>query len=90
MYVESKTVRKDSKELPTLRLVNRTGIIQIWSWNHLATEFATKLDQPITISRVRVSSFGGMKIGELLDGTASIVHQGQFAGSADLVKFWSE
>ena len=90
IHVESKTVRSDAKELLTLRLVDRTGIIQIRSWNHIAIEFANKLDQPILISRVRVSSFGGMKIGELLDGTGSIVHQGDFPGSTDLAKFWSE
>ena len=90
VHVESKTVRSDAKELLTLRLVDRTGIIQIRSWNHVASEFSAKLDQPIMISRVRVSSFGGMKIGELLDGTGSIVHQDQFSGSVDLAKFWSE
>ena len=90
IHVESKTVRCDAKELLTLRLVDRTGIIQIRSWNHIAVEFANKLDQPIMISRIRVTSFGGMKIGELLDGTGSIVHQGDFPGAADLAKFWSE
>lgn len=90
IHVESKTVRSDAKELLTLRLVDRTGVVQLRSWNHVAAQFSEKLDQPLKISRVRVTSFGGMKIGELLDGTGSIVHDGTFAGSTDLAKFWSE
>lgn len=90
VHVESKTVRCDAKELLTLRLVDRTGITQIRSWNHVADQFVGRIDHPIMISRVRVTSFGGLKIGELLDGTGSIIHQSGFPGSEDLAKFWCE
>ena len=90
IHVETKNVRQDAKELLTLRIIDRTGILQVRSWNHTATLFQPKLDQPILIHRVRVSSFGGMKIGELLDGNGSIVHEGDFPAAADLAKFWSE
>jgi len=90
IHVETKNVRQDAKELLTLRIIDRTGILQVRSWNHTASLFQPKLDQPILIHRVRVSSFGGMKIGELLDGNGSIVHEGDFPAAADLAKFWSE
>ena len=90
IHVETKNVRQDAKELLTLRIIDRTGILQVRSWNHTATLFQPKLDLPILIHRVRVSSFGGMKIGELLDGNGSIVHEGDFPAAADLAKFWSE
>jgi len=90
VHVESRTVRSDARELLTLRIVDRTGIINVRSWNHSAAMFQPKQDQPILISRVRVTSFGGMKVCELLDGNGSIVHEGDFPAAADLAKFWSE
>ena len=87
---EQKNVRSDSKELLQLQLVDRTGIVMVRSWNHGSTLFAHLVDSPVLIQRVRVTSFGGMKIAEMFDGTGSVIQQGDFAGAQDLIKFWSE
>jgi len=87
---EQKNVRSDSKELLQLQLVDRTGIVMVRSWNHGSSLFAHLVDSPVLIQRVRVTSFGGMKIAEMFDGTGSVIQPGDFAGAQDLIKFWSE
>jgi hypothetical protein len=86
---EWKLVRNEQKELLTIRIVDRTGIIQVRSWNHSASSFEHLVDQPIRINRVRVAGFASTKVGELLDGKGSILVS-EFDGTADLTKFWSE
>jgi hypothetical protein len=90
VVVETKNVRSDAKELLQLQLVDRTGIVMVRSWNHVSSMFGHLVDRPVLIQRVRVTSFGGMKIAEMLDGSGSILQQGDFEGATDLVKFWSE
>jgi hypothetical protein len=87
---EQKNVRQDSKELLQLQLVDRTGVIMVRSWNHGSSLFAHLVDSPVLIQRVRVTSFAGMKIAEMFDGTGSVIQQGDFEGAQDLIKFWSE
>jgi hypothetical protein len=87
---EHKNVRSDSKELLQLQLVDRTGIVMIRSWNHSSSLFAHLVDSPVLIQRVRVTSFAGMKIAEMFDGTGTVIQQGDFEGAQDLIKFWSE
>jgi hypothetical protein len=72
-----------------MRIVDRTGIIQVRSWNHSASNFEHLVDLPIRINRVRVAGFANTKVGELLDATGSELAT-KFDGSADLTKFWSE
>ena len=72
-----------------MRIVDRTGIIQVRSWNHSASNFEHLVDLPIRINRVRVAGFANTKVGELLDATGSELAT-KFEGSADLTKFWSE
>ena len=88
--VEQKNVRSDARELLTLKLVDRTGVMTIRSWNHGTGMFQHLVDTPVLIQRVRVTSFAGLKIGELFDGSGSIVSDGNFEGAADLKAFWSE
>jgi hypothetical protein len=89
LHSETKMVRNEPKELLTMRIVDRTGIIQVRSWNHIVTTFEHLVDKPIRIDRVRVAAFANTKVGELLDGRGSVVSS-EFAGTADLIKFWSE
>jgi hypothetical protein len=90
VVVEQKNVRMDSKELLQLQLVDRTGIIMVRSWNHGSAQFGHLVDRPILIQRVRVTSFAGMKIAEMMDGTGTVIIDGDFDGAQDLSKFWSE
>ena len=87
---EAKVVRNETKMLLTLKLVDRTGIVLVRSWNHTEAQFAQFVDKPILLKRLRVTAFASTKIGELLDGAGTIVHDGAFAGSDDLERFWQE
>ena len=87
---EEKTVKNGQKELLTLKIVDRTGMVVVRSWNHSDTQFLPYIDKPIRLTRVRVTAFANVKIGELLDGTGTIVHDGPFTGSDDLELFWQE
>jgi hypothetical protein len=88
--VEQRTVRSDARELLMIKLVDRTGIIAIRSWNHNLAMFTHLVDLPILIKRVRVTSFAATKTGELFDGNGSTIVSDDFPGAKDLIKFWSE
>ena len=88
--VEQKHVRSDARELLTLKIVDRTGIITVRSWNHGADMFLHLVDTPVLLSRVRVTSFGGAKTGELFDGAGSTITAGSFDGADSLRQFWDE
>jgi hypothetical protein len=88
--VEQKHVRSDARDLLTLKIVDRTGIVTVRSWNHGAGLFQRLVDTPIKLSRVRVTSFGGCKTGELFDGAGTTICEGNFDGADDLRQFWSE
>lgn len=88
--VEQKTVRSDSRDLVTIKLVDRTGIITLRTWNHNSETFLPLVDSPVMFRRVRVTSFASQKTGELFDGSGTIIDSGNFPGSDDLNQFWSE
>lgn len=88
--VEQKTVRCDARDLVTIKLVDRTGIITLRTWNHSSDSFLPLVDTPVMFQRVRVTSFSSQKSGELFDGSGTIVIKEKFAGAEDLKKFWSE
>lgn len=88
--VEQKHVRSDARDLLTLKIVDRTGIVTVRSWNHGAGLFQRLVDTPIKLTRVRVTSFGGGKTGELFDGAGTSICEGTFDGADDLRQFWSE
>ena len=90
VHKELKSVRNESKDLLTLKIVDRTGVIMVRSWNHSDAQFAHFIDKPILLRRVRVTAFANVKIGELLDGTGTITQPSPFEGSADLEQFWRE
>ena len=88
--VEQKTVRSDSRDLVTIKLVDRTGVITLRTWNHSSDVFVPLVDSPVMFRRVRVTSFASHKTGELFDGTGTIIDPNNVPGADDLKKFWSE
>jgi hypothetical protein len=86
---ETKRVRADNKDLLHMRLTDRTGFIDVRSWNHSESEFSRFLEKPLQLQRVRVSSFAGTKILELLDGVGTVVVS-DFEGQQDLASYWQE
>ena len=87
--VEQKVVRSDTRDLVTIRIVDRTGIITLRTWNHSGDSFLPFVDAPVLFRRVRVTSFANQKSGELFDGSGTIVVH-QFDGAEDLKAFWAE
>ena len=87
---EQKIVRSDARDLVTIKVVDRTGIITLRTWNHSSSVFLPWVDSPVMFRRVRVTSFASMKAGELFDGSGTIFDSTAFDGSDDLMKFWAE
>jgi hypothetical protein len=85
---EVKIVNGQEKSLLTLHFVDSTGKLDIRSWNHHADTFLSHLELPVLIRRVRVTSFAGTKICELLDAAGSIIET-SFVGQEALTKFWA-
>lgn len=85
---ETKIVNGREKNLLTLHMVDASGKLDIRSWNHSADMFLAYVERPVLIRRVRVTSFAGTKLCELLDGSGS-VFETSFIGDSALVQFWS-
>lgn len=85
---ETKIVNGQDKTLLTLHLVDSSGKVDVRSWNHSADMFLMYVERPVLIRRVRVTSFAGTKICELLDGSGSTVET-SFNGHDTLSKFWA-
>jgi hypothetical protein len=86
---EIKMVQGVPKTLLTLHMVDSSGKLDVRSWNHNADAFNHYADAPIMIRRVRVTSFAGVKLCELLDGAGSVIETA-FSGCDALRKFWRE
>ena len=87
--VEQKVVRSDTRDLVTIKLVDRTGITILRTWNHSGDSFLPFVDSPVLFRRVRVTSFASQKSGELFDGSGTILVN-KFDGAEDLAAFWAE
>jgi len=86
---ETKRVRADNKDLMTMRLTDHTGHLDVRSWNHSETEFKSFLEKPLLLQRLRVTSYAGIKICELLDGSGTIAVS-EFDGKEALEQYWKE
>ncbi len=86
---ESKMVGTVQKTLTTLHLADPSGQFDIKSWNHAADQFLSLADKPVSIRRIRVTSFAGNKMGELLDNGGSTFVT-EFPGKAALLQYWAE
>ena len=89
MTTELKRVRDETKELLCIRLTDRTGCVDMRSWSHSESDFSSLLERPVMLRRVRVTSFGGMRILELLEGAGTVV-ENDFDGAEGLLQFWQE
>ena len=85
---EIKMVHNVERTLTCMHLVDSSGRLDIRSWNHMPDAFQHYVDRPVLIRRVKVTSFAGTKMCEILDGTGSIIET-EFPGSTALAKFWA-
>ena len=88
IQIEVKRVRNEDKELLTLRLADATGHIDVRSWHSTDADFRSFIDKPIQLQRLRVTSYAGNKVAEILDGDNGTVISGVFAGASALSNFW--
>ena len=86
---ESKNVGNEIKTLTTLHMVDKSGSFTVRSWNQVPSIVDFSVEKPLLLQRIRVTSFAGQKIGELLDGTGTTVVT-KFDGAAELAQFWIE
>jgi hypothetical protein len=89
LSTETKKVKNAMKDLLNIRITDRTGFIDIRSWNHSESELAHLIERPVMFKRVRVTSFAGLKILELLEGSGTEVVT-KFDGECDLLSYWAE
>ena len=87
--LESKMVGCVSRLLTTIHLVDATGKFDVRTWNRAPHTFDAYIDRPATIKRVRVSSFAGEKLAELLEGDGSSIVS-IFPGSEVLAAWWDK
>jgi hypothetical protein len=85
---EAKMVNGSEKRLTVMHLVDSCGRLDIRSWNHSEEVFRQYCDRPVIIRRVRVTSFAGTKLCEILDGCGSPIET-EFPGKVALAKFWA-
>ena len=85
---EIKVVNGVEKTLTCLHLVDATGRLSVRSWNHAPDIFTQYVERPIMLKRVRVASFAGTKLCEIIDQDGTVIST-EFDGQASLLKFWS-
>lgn len=85
---ESKIVGLVTRVLTTLHIVDATGKFTIRTWNHIARGFQLYIDKPVTVQRVRVTTYAGDKLAELLDGNGSVIIT-DFPGCSKLEDWWN-
>lgn len=85
---ETKMVQGIPKTLTTAHLVDPSGRVDVKSWNHDQGALLQYVDKPVVFKRVRVTSFAGTKLCEILDGAGSIIDT-EFSGKTSLLKFWN-
>lgn len=89
IYVEEKIVKGEVKNLLVLIITDRTGKVEIRSWNHVDTEFKRFVEKPILLKRVRVCLYAGTRNAELITGDNGTMITTDFDHS-DLDKYWNE
>ena len=87
--VEEKSVRSESRELLIVRIVDRTGQIELRSWHSKLADFSRFREKPVMFQRVRVTAYAGSKMCELIEGSGTVLQE-QFDGAKDLAQFWKE
>jgi hypothetical protein len=88
LSTEEKVVRNSVVTLLIMRLVDRTGEIEVRSWNRKLSEFSHLREKPVMISRARVTAYAGTKMIELIDGPSGSVVTDSFDQAYELSVFW--
>lgn len=88
IQTETKKVRDELKDLVTIRLADQSGYLDIRDWNHDDAFFRRHIEKPISFQRVRMTSFAGNKVAEMLDGDGTVLRS-DFFGSSELAAFWN-
>jgi hypothetical protein len=89
IHQEEKIVNGEVKLLLILYLTDKTGKMEIRSWNHSDAEFLQHRERPVQFNRVRVCQYAGTKTAELLTGPNGTQIATNF-DSADLEAYWKE
>ena len=89
IQVEEKMVKGVPKNLLVLHLTDASGRLEVRSWNHSDTEFLQYREQPVLLKRVRVVTYAGQKVGELLGGDTGTTVTTDF-DSKDLRAYWQQ
>jgi hypothetical protein len=89
MCMEEKVVKTETRFLLIMKILDRTGQIEVRSWTHNIADFSIHREKPLLLKRVRVTAYAGTKMLELLDGSGTIVET-EFPHAGDLETFWKE
>ncbi len=89
MCMEEKVVKTETRLLLIMKILDRTGQIEVRSWTHNISDFSTYRERPLLLKRVRVTAYAGTKMLELIDGGGTIVET-EFPHADDLATFWKE
>lgn len=86
---EEKMVNGELKHLLILYITDRTGKLELRSWNHTDVEFLQIRERPVLFNRVRVSLYAGTRTADLLTGINGTQVTSHF-DSRDLEAYWQE
>lgn len=86
---EEKMVNGERKFLLILYITDRTGKLELRSWNHSDVEFLQYRERPVMFNRVRVSLYAGTRTADLLTGQNGTQITTHF-DSRDLEAYWQE
>jgi hypothetical protein len=86
---EEKVVRNSVVTLLIMRIVDRTGEIEVRSWNRKLSDYSHLREKPVMISRARVTAYAGTKMIELIDGASGSVVSDSFDQAYELSVFWN-
>jgi len=89
MCMEEKKVKAETRWLLIMKILDRTGQIEVRSWTHTMSDFSIHREKPILLKRVRVTAYAGTKMLELIDGGGTAVDS-EFPHAGDLTSFWKE
>jgi hypothetical protein len=86
---EEKIVNGELKLLLILYITDKTGKIEIRSWNHSDVEFMQYRERPLLFNRVKVSLYAGNRTADLLTGMNGTQITTSF-DSRELEAYWNE
>jgi len=86
---EEKMVNGETKMLLILYITDKTGKLEIRSWNHADVEFMAFRERPVLFNRVRVCMYAGNRTAELLTGNNGTKITTKF-DTRELETYWSE